>query len=261
MNTNQTTAGPAEDSARVSPTTTTRPSKLDKPLPALPLEATEPLAQDEARLHSARTTSPSFKRKLSIDSHAADSDGHASATSKPDTPRQTSKKSRTSCIQGPAGCEVTPSPDATFSSGLPTLNSGTSNNQPRPDHKSSPENKNATSSSSNSPPAPTTTPSTDPSHPDQHDSSDSKDHSDRTDSGYSSPAAEQEPHRHTWLTGNSLGVDPGPHHGRCNNPNHIREDTEGLRPFYEWWCQYCDPRVSTKAAMRALGSSKHVRRE
>ncbi|KAK5690760.1 hypothetical protein LTR97_011921 [Elasticomyces elasticus] len=252
MNPNQTPAGSASagDSTHLSPeTSASRPSELDKPLPSLPLEATEPLTQDEERLHTARTISPSFKRKLSIESHAPDSDGDA-AVDKPDTPRETSKKSRTSFIQGPAGREVAPSPDATFSSGLPTLNSNTCDSQPRPDRASSIENNETVSSSSKPPPAPTTAPPTDPSHPNQHDSSDGEDHSDRKDSGYSSPAAEQDLHRHTWLTGHSLGVDPGPHHGRCNNPYHIQEDTEGPRPFYEWWCKHCDPRVCARCKIQ-----------
>ncbi|KAK5713713.1 hypothetical protein LTR17_017556 [Elasticomyces elasticus] len=245
MNTNQTTAGPAGDSTSASPNTVSQTSRLDKPLPSLPLEATEPLAQDEARLHSARTTSPSFKRKLSIDSHAADSDGDA-AVDKPDVSRQTAKKSRTSFIQASEESKATASSDraAPSSSGPTSLTGDTSSAAPHVGQETSSVNKDTTPPSTNSLPAPSTVPSTAPTTVNSYDSSDNNGEgdSDRDDSGYSSPARFSLHltgyHLHNWRPFGTFDADDNPSHGLCNNPGHVQEPAP-----YDYWCCECPLRV------------------
>ncbi|KAK4957373.1 hypothetical protein LTR10_005335 [Elasticomyces elasticus] len=246
MNTNQTPAGSAGDSIHLSPkASASRPSKLDKPLPSLPLEATEPLAQDEERLHTARTTSPSFKRKLSIESHAPDSDGDA-AVDKPDVSRQTAKKSRTSFIQASEESKVTASSDgaAPPSSASIGLTGDTSSAIPQLDQETSSVNKDATPPSTNSLPAPSTVPSTAPTSVSSHESSDnnSEGDSDRDNSGYSSPARSSLHstgyHLHNWRPFGTFDADDNPSHGLCINPGHVQEPAP-----YDYWCCECPLRV------------------
>ncbi|KAK5681295.1 hypothetical protein LTS10_007057 [Elasticomyces elasticus] len=249
MNTNQTPAGSASagDSTHLSPETpASRPSRLDKPLPLLPLEATEPLAQDEERLHTARTVSPSFKRKLSINSDATDSDGHAPAASKPDTPRQTSKKSRTSFIQASEESKVPASSDGATppNSGPTGLTGDTSPATPHVDQETSPVNKDTTPPSTRSLPASSTVPSTAPTNVSAHDSlyNNSERDSDRDDSGYSSPDRSSLHstgyHLHNWRPFGTFDADDNPSHGLCNNPGHVQEPAP-----YDYWCCECPLRV------------------
>ncbi|KAK3637854.1 hypothetical protein LTR56_013457 [Elasticomyces elasticus] len=244
MNTNQSSTHLESDSTSSSKNTVSQTSRLDKPLPSLPLEATVALAQDEERLHAARTTSPSFKRKLSIDSHAPDSDGDA-AVDKPDVSRQTAKKSRTSFIQASEESKATAFSDgaAPPSSGPTGLTGHTSSATPHADQETSSVNKDTTPST-NSLPASSTVPSTAPTNVGSHDSSDnnnSEGDSDRDDSGYSPDRSSLHStgyHLHNWRPFGTFDADDNPSHGLCNNPGHVQEPAR-----YDYWCCECPLRV------------------